>query len=281
MLDAAGQREAGQADRGDAQHGARQVERVVGQVLRAVGRDAEPDADAGDQRDRGVDDQQPLPAHVGQRGAAEQRPEDEPGHADDDHHGDGAHPQRLVVEQPEHERVGDRRHGGGSDAERSAQRDELAGRGDEDDAQAQQAEHGEAHEQDAPASQTVGHRSGGEQQTAERQRVRADDPLQRGGAAAEVATDRGERDRQQRVVDHLDEEGQAERGQRDPRRAQRRVRAGRRAREAAVAVAVMASPSARPLAAPSHAAHTALTPVAAPGSRHVEPGEAWPLRGSG
>ena len=64
-----------------------------------------------------------------------------------------------------------------------AQRDELAGRGDEDDAQAQQAEHGEPDQQDAPASQAVGDRSGGEQQAAERQRVRAGDPLQRGRAA--------------------------------------------------------------------------------------------------
>jgi len=227
VLDAAGQREAGQPDGGDAQHGARQIEPVAGQILRPVGRDAEPDADAGDQGDRGVDEQQPLPPHVRQGGAAEQRAEDEAGHADDDHHGDRAHPQRLVVEQPEDERVGDRRHGRGGDAERGAQSDQLAGGGDEDDAQAQQPEHGESGEQHSPASQAVGQRSGGQQQAAERQRVRAGDPLQRGGAAAEVPADRGQRDRQQRVVDHLHEEGQAERGERDPRRAQRRVRVRR------------------------------------------------------
>ena len=197
---------------------------------RPVGRDAEADADAGDQRDRGVDDQQPLPPHVGQRGAAEQRAEDEAGHADDDHHRHGAHAQRLVVEEPEDQRVGDRRHRRGGDAERGAQGDELACRGDGDDAQAQQAEHREPDQQHASAPEPVGHRSGGEQQAAERQRVGAGDPLQRGRAAAEVAADRGQRDRQQRVVDHLDEEGQAEGGQRDPRRAQGRVGARRGAR---------------------------------------------------
>ena len=93
--------------------------------------------------------------------------------------------------------------------------------------QAQQAEHGEPDQQHPPTSEPVGDRPGGEQQAAEGQRVRAGDPLQRGRAAAEVATDRGQRDRQQRVVDHLDEERQAQRGERDPRRAQGRVGARR------------------------------------------------------
>ena len=127
MLDTGGRRVAGQADGEDAQGRAGEVEGVVGQVLAPVGRDAEPDADAGDQRDRRVDDQQPLPPDVGQRGAAEHRAEDEAGHADDHHHGDGAHPQRLVVEEPEDQRVGDRRHRRGGDAERGPQGDQLAG----------------------------------------------------------------------------------------------------------------------------------------------------------
>ena len=84
-------------------------------------------------------------------------------------------------------------------------------------------EHGESDQQHASAPEPVGHRPGGEQQAAEGQRVRPGDPLQRGRPAAEVAADGGQRDRQQRVVDHLDEEGQAEGGQRNPRRAQGRV----------------------------------------------------------
>ena len=150
--------------------------------------------------------------------------EDEAGHADDDHHGHGAHAQRLVLEEPEDQRVGDGRHGCSGEAERGAQGDELAGRRDEDDGQAQQAERGEADQQQASSAEAIGHRSGGEQQAAERQRVRAGDPLQRRRAAAEVPTDRGQGDREQGVVDHLDEERQAEGRERDPRRPQGRVR---------------------------------------------------------
>ena len=95
----------------------------------------------------------------------------------------GAHAQRLVVEEPEDQRVGDRRHRRGGDAERGAQGDELARRADDDDAQAEQAEHGESDQQHASASEPVGHRAGGEQQAAEGQRVGAGDPLQRGRAA--------------------------------------------------------------------------------------------------
>ena len=90
------------------------------------------------------------------------------------------------------------------------------------------AEDGESDQQHASAAEAVGHRPGGEQQAAERQRVGAGDPLQRGRAAPEVTADRGQRDRQQRVVDHLDEEGEAEGGQGDPCRAQRAVSARRR-----------------------------------------------------
>ena len=150
------------------------------------------------------------------------------------------------------------------------------GGGDDDDAQAQQAEHGEPDQQHAPASEPVGDRSGGEQQAAEGQRVRAGDPLQRGRAAAEVAADRGQRDRQQRVVDHLDEEGQAERGQGDPRRAQRRVGARRRAWRRAGGRG-HGPASATPLAARSHGAHTALASVSRGCEGRVAPGL---LRGS-
>ena len=41
VLDAAGERVAAEADRGDAEDGAREVEPVVGEVLGAVGRDTE------------------------------------------------------------------------------------------------------------------------------------------------------------------------------------------------------------------------------------------------
>ncbi len=179
-----------------------------------------------DQRDRGVDDEQPLPADVGQGGATEQRAEDEAGHADDDHQRHGAHAQRLLVEQPEDQRVGDRRHRGGGKAEGRTQRDQLTSAGDEDDAEAEQAEDGETDQQHAPAPQPVGHRAGGEQQSTEGQRIGAGDPLKGGRAAAEVAADGRQRDRQEGVVDHLDEERQAEGGERESRRRAGRCRCG-------------------------------------------------------
>ncbi len=219
MLDTAGQRVAGESDGRDAQDGAWYVERVLGQVLGPVGGHTEPYADAGDERDRGVDDQQPLPPHVGQRGAAEQGAEDEAGHAHDDHHRHGAHAQRLVVEEAEDEGVRDRGHRGGGYTERGPESDQLARRGDEDDAQAQRAEHAEPDQQHSTTAEPVGYRPGGEQQSAEGQRVGAGHPLQRGRPAAEVAADGGQGDREQCVVDHFDEEGQAEGCQGDPRRA--------------------------------------------------------------
>ena len=191
--------------------------------LRAVGRHAEPHADPGDQGDRGVDQQQPLPPDVRQRGATEQRAEDESRHADDDHHRHGPPAQGLVVEEPEDQRVGDRGHGCRRDAESGAQGDELAGGGDGRDTQAEDAEDGESDEQYPAASETVGRGARRQQQTTEGQRVRAGDPLQSGGAATEVAPDGGQRDRQQGVVDHFDEEGETQGGQRDPGGFQRRV----------------------------------------------------------
>ena len=234
MLDAAGQRVAGQADGGDAEHGAGQVERVVGQVLGTVGRYAEPDADAGDQRDRGVDDQQPLPAA---RGPARCRRAAGPRTKPD-------MPTTIITVMARMRSALSSKSRKTSElvigAIAAAAMPRAARRAisspacvTHDDAQAEQPEDGEADQQHASAAEPVGHRAGGEQQAAEGQRVGAGDPLQRGGAAAEVAADGRQRDRQQGVVDHLDEEGQTERGQRDPGRAQRRVgaRGGRKGRD--------------------------------------------------
>ena len=99
--------------------------------VRSSGRsagDAEPDADAGDQRDRGVDDAAATPSRtwasaVPPSSGPRTKP-DMPTTIITRHR---AHPQRLVVEEPEDERVGDRRHRRGGDAERGAQRDQLAG----------------------------------------------------------------------------------------------------------------------------------------------------------
>ena len=109
--------------------------------------------------------------------------------------------------------------GGGCDAERGAQRDELAGcLHERRRARLMVPKAARPDEQDAATAEPVGRRAGREQQAAEGERVGARDPLQRGRAAAEVAADGRQRDGEQRVVDHLDEERQAEREQRDPRR---------------------------------------------------------------
>ena len=99
-----------------------------------------------------------------------------------------------------------------------------------DDGQADQAEGGEPDEQDASAAEPVGGRACGQQQPAEGQRVGAGDPLQGRGAAAEVAADGRQRDGQQGVVDHLDEERQAQGGQGDPGGPEGGVGAGGRRR---------------------------------------------------
>ena len=157
----------------------------------------------------------------------EQRAEHEAGHPDDDHHGHRPHAQHLVVEEPEDERVRDRRHGRGRDAEQGAQRDELARGAHGDHAQADDAEGRQAHEQHPPPSQPVSGRACGQEQPTEGQRVGAGDPLQGRGAAAQVTADGRQRDGQQGVVDHLHEEGEAQGGQRDPGGPKRRVGAGR------------------------------------------------------
>ena len=73
------------------------------------------------------------------------------------------------------------------------------------------AEAGEPPEEHPAAAEPIGRRAGGEQQSPERQRVGPGDPLESGRAAPEVAADRRQRDRQEGVVDHLDEEGETER----------------------------------------------------------------------
>ena len=71
------------------------------------------------------------------------------------------------------------------------------------------------HEHAAP-SEAIGDRASGEQQPAEGERIRAGDPLEGGRPAAEIAPDRWQGDVEDRVVDHLDEEGERQCGHRDP-----------------------------------------------------------------
>ena len=176
---------------------------------------------------------------VRQRGAAEQRAEDEAGHADDDHHGHGPHAQGLVVEEPEDQRVGDRRHGRGRDAQRARSAMSSPEVVTATTARLMTAEDGEPHEEHPAPSEPVRGEPAVSSRPAEGQRVRAGDPLQGGGAAAEVAADGRQRDGQQGVVDHLDEEGEAQGGQRDPGGPDRGVGARR---GAALSVVVMAPP---------------------------------------
>ena len=63
----------------------------------------------------------------------------------------------------------------------------------------------DAGEEDPAASEAVAERAAEQDERGERQRVGVDHPLQAGGAGAEVGTDRGQRDRDDRGV----EEGHA------------------------------------------------------------------------
>lgn len=133
-----------------------QVGAIVGEVFGAVGRHSAASAEPGGQRKRGIDHEQPLPAEVGEGGAAEQRAEHEPAHADHDHQGRRAHPQVLFIEQSEDERVGDRSHRGRGDTERGAQGDAFAGAVHRDNRETDEPEGGEADEQHPTASEPVG-----------------------------------------------------------------------------------------------------------------------------
>ena len=76
-------------------------------------------------------------------------------------------------------------------------------------------------EQHPAAPEAVGDRAGGEQQAPEGQRVGAGDPLEGGRAAAEVAADGGQGDREDGVVEHLDQEDRREAREGEPRPAER------------------------------------------------------------
>jgi hypothetical protein len=62
-------------------------------------------------------------------------------------------------------------------------------------------------EEHPPAPEAVAERGAGEQEDGERERVRVDRPLQRLERAAEVCTDRRERDADDQVVERSHEEG--------------------------------------------------------------------------
>ncbi|GGL05683.1 hypothetical protein JOE58_000322 [Curtobacterium luteum] len=197
------------------------------QIVRPVSRDADPDADEGEERDRHVDEQQGLPRDDGEREAAGGRPDgepDEPGRRD---HGEGADAEVLACEEPERERhrAGCRHRGrepgGGTDGDEFGRG--LHGRGGE----ARRGEERQPREHDPSASEAVCDGAEQEHGGAEDDRVGPGDPLQADGRGVEFAADGGQRDGEHGVVEHLEQEHRGQAGQASRSRAGA-ARSGRR-----------------------------------------------------
>ena len=77
-------------------------------------------------------------------------------------------------------------------------------------------EDGEPEQQGAPPSEAVAERAREEQQTGEHERVRVDHPLELADVGFEVAYERRQRDVDDRVVDHDDQEADAQHDECEP-----------------------------------------------------------------
>ena len=162
MIDAAGSRIAGQTDGSDAQERTRQVKLVFGEIVRMISCHALTDSQPGDERDRGVHHQQPLPADVGESRTAQQWPQNEATHTDHDHDGHGPHTQIFFLKKPEYERVGNGRHHRSGHTKGGTQGDQLTERIHHDNEQAHQPEQRQSRQQDTAAAEPIGYGAGSE-----------------------------------------------------------------------------------------------------------------------
>ena len=94
--------------------------------------------------------------------------------------------------------------------------DELVDAAGEGGGGRRDAEDHEADGERTLAAEPVAQRTEGEEEAGEHQRVRVDHPLQSGDARAQVALEGGERDVDDGVVDHDDEQAHAEHREGEP-----------------------------------------------------------------
>ena len=167
----------------------------------------------GEQRDRDVDEQDPLPAEVLGQHAAEQ---DADGAAGAGHGAPDA--ERAVALGTFGEGRGQDRERGGREDRRAealqrARRDQLALAGRQAAEQRGEREEDEADGEDTTAAEQVGHATAEQQEAAEDERVGVDDPGEVLLGEVEVAADRGQRDVDDRGVEDDDELGCGEQGE--------------------------------------------------------------------
>ncbi len=137
---------------------------------------------------------------------------------DERHRADAQH---VALEQPEGECDRPRCRHRGRDAHQRAHDDQLLGGVHERGGEARQAEQDEPDEHHASSSEPVGDGSEREHEPSERDRIGAGHPLQPHSRCVQFVSDRRQRDIQDRVVEHLEQEDRGQARERDPCIAQR------------------------------------------------------------
>jgi hypothetical protein len=158
--------------------------------------------DDGRQPDGQVDEEAPAPGHqIGQH-ATQQQPEGRAARGDRRPDAQSLSA-LLVVLEGGHD---DRQRGGGdhgaADALQTTAEDQPGGVLGQAVEQAGDAEQRHACDEQPPAAEQVGHPAAQHQEPAEGQRVAVDDPLQVGAGEVQAALHRGQRDVDDRVVQH-------------------------------------------------------------------------------
>ena len=202
------------AERGDRQHRAGQVETAG--PRRARRRDQPVSRDQGDRDDRQVDQEDRVPAEVGQQPAARHRADRDAEAADRGPQADGLGALGGVGEHGGDDRQGGRHDERAADAHERPSGDEHAGGARQRRGQRADTEHREAKGQALVAAEAVGERPGREQQPGEHQDVAAHHPLQRGDRQVQAALDGRDRNVDHVVVEVGHEGGERHRHQDPP-----------------------------------------------------------------
>jgi hypothetical protein len=207
--------EGGEAD--DRQCGPAHVEAGLGGV---PGLGQEPAA--GDEREddeRDVDEQHRAPPEVLEQPAAGDRSDGDAEPGDAGPGGDGPRPLLRVGEQVGDDRQGRRHDEGGAEAEHGSGGDQLLDAARERSGDRGDAEERQSAGQGAASPVAVTEAPGGQQQAGEHQDVGVDDPLEIAGRGTEVGREGRQRHVEDRVVEHDEEQAQAQdpEGQPPPR----------------------------------------------------------------
>jgi hypothetical protein len=171
----------------------------------------------GDEPDRDVHEEDPLPAEVRREDAAEDHADRRSRPGDRAQHAERLVPLGAFREGHARNREDRWRQDRARSALRHANRDQHPRRGGEACKQRREREQGEPDHEHPPPAEDVTRAAAEKQEAAEGQGVAADDPLQvlRGGEV-EILLDRGQRDIHDRNVEHDHQVGDAQNGERLP-----------------------------------------------------------------